>query len=421
MTRDEFSTKYKLLGLLRQGEGPTYSAEHRSTGRAVLVHFLPLDSPTAAMLPDLLSRLGPADAVKIIETLMVEGSPIVVSGALDASGSFEQWLRSRAGVPPLPAAPAASSASPASASSVIPAAEPVGGEFTKLFRSAEESPMGREPDRAPPELKPAAPSASGSFTALFQPGQIRAAGADKPLDASGVIKSAREPAAPAAPAAPADPPPATPPAPGSFTDLFHSSGAPGATVPPPPGGSAGPSVPMRSLRVSTPGSADSPPASSAPLAPPLMGAAAPPAPPLPPPRMGAAPPPAPLAAPVMHSPDLPAAPPLPAAGGANRGYVLPTMIAPEPHAGPMPHPAARPGRSDFTRIVSGRAILGDAPAAPPPPFPPAAAAAPPPAPAAPSPPSPPEAAKGSYLPLIIVLNVVLILAVGLVLYFALKR
>jgi hypothetical protein len=406
MTRDEFSTKYKLLGLLRQGEGPTYSAEHRSTGRAVLVHFLPVDSPTAAMLPDLLSRLGPTDAVKIIETLMVEGSPIVVSGPLDAPGSFEQWLRARAGALPVSGAPAAaaSSSSPDSASSVIPAAaaEPLGGDFTQLFRPAEESPIGGELDRATPEHKPAAPTASGSFTALFQAGQVRAGGADKPLDASSVMKSAEPP--------PTGLPPAPPPA-ASFTELFRGSGAPDPIAPPAPGGSAGPSVPMRNLRLSPPASADAPP-----VMPPAASA------PLPPPHMGATPPSAPLTAPVMHAPDLPAAPPVPrpAAGGANRGYVLPTMIAPEPHAGPMPHPAARPGRSDFTRIVSGRAILGDAPATPPPPPIPAAPAAAAPVPPA-APPSGAEAAKGSYLPLIIVLNVVLILAVGLVLYFALKR
>jgi len=410
MTRDEFSTKYKLLGLLRQGEGPTYSAEHRVTGRAVLVHFLPLKSPTAAMLPDLLSRLGPADSVKIIETLMVEGSPIVVSDPLDAPGSFEQWLRARAGMPPVDDGPVAASSNraPASASSVIPAAapEPMGGEFTQLFRPAEESPVAREPDR--PQPRPAAPSASGSFTALFQPDQMRA-GADTPLDASSVMKSAA-PAGPAAPAAPAVPPAAPPPG-ASFTELFHAAGAPDPVAPAAPGGSAGPSVPMRNLRVSPPASADPPP-----VMPPAPTA------PLPAPRMGAAPPPTPLAAPVMHSPDLPGVPPAPrpAAGGANRGYVLPTMIAPEPNAGPLPQPAARPGRSDFTRIVSGRAILGDAPAAPPPPPVP-----PPPAAAAPAPPAAPpaaaEPATGSYLPLIIGLNVVLILAVGLVLYFALKR
>src|SRR5689334_13972430 len=347
MTRDEFSTKYKLLGLLRRGEGPTYSAEYRPTGKAVLVHFLPVNSPTAAMLPDLLARLGPADTLKIIETLTVEGSPVVVSGPIDSPGSFEQWLRARSGAPPLSGAPgaAASSASPASASSVIPAADPGGGEFTQTFRPAEEGPVGREPDRATPREQPAAPAASGSFTALFQPARDPPR-AEAPPDASSVMPSMRAPAEPPAPAsftdlfhAPESTPPAkldgsspkldassvakqvpptdrSAPAPsgGSFTELFQA-GAPGPSSPPPPGASAGPSVPMRNLRVSTPAPAEAPPA-----VPPLPSA------PLAPPRMGVTAPPTPLAAPVMHSPDLPVPPPLvprPPAGGANRGYVLP--------------------------------------------------------------------------------------------------
>ena len=65
MTRDEFSAKYKLLKQIDGGDGRSYTAEHRPTGRAVMVHFLPADSTSARVLPELIARLGPRDGARI--------------------------------------------------------------------------------------------------------------------------------------------------------------------------------------------------------------------------------------------------------------------------------------------------------------------------------------------------------------------
>jgi hypothetical protein len=90
----------------------------------------------------------------------------------------------------------------------------------------------------------------------------------------------------------------------------------------------------------------------------------------------------------------------------HQGFVLPTMAAPDPLRPPM-GPPPPPASSDYTRILKG------VPGAPAPRDLP-----PPPAPAQ-------TEVKGpggtSYLPLWILLNVVVILAVALVVYVALRR
>jgi hypothetical protein len=86
---------------------------------------------------------------------------------------------------------------------------------------------------------------------------------------------------------------------------------------------------------------------------------------------------------------------------------------------------APPPSSDYTRILKGAAGLAGPPVAPAP-LPPASAPAAP-APAAPAAPAAPPGADGappggpSYLPLWILLNVVVILAVALLLYVILRR
>jgi hypothetical protein len=347
MTRDEFSAKYKLLKQIDGGDGRSYTAEHRPTGRAVMVHFLPGDSTSAAELPGLIARLGPRDGAKITDTLSVDDSVVVVSEFIETSGSFAQWLRGRAGHP----------TPPASASSVIPssASPPREGEFTHLFRHSDDEPM-------------PGPGAGTSQPRLESPA----------------------------------------PSPGSFTELFQPLAESGMAAAPPPPQAAGPSVPVRSVRVPTPATPE-----RATVAPPISGS---PIPAALGPGESRDPPPVPVLRPAdVPSPAIVPGPPLlsslagiPPAGPRepNRGFVLPTMAAPGPPAAPAPPPAFRQGPSDYTRILGGASDFRDAP--------PVLQAASPPA----SSPGPP--AK-SFWPLWLLLNVVLILATGLVVYFALKH
>lgn len=340
MTRDEFSAKYKLLKQIDGGDGRSYTAEHRPTGRAVLVHFLPADSPSSRALPELIGRLGPRDASKITDTLSVDGSPVVVSEFIETQGSFERWLQVRSGTPVAP---------PDSASSVIPSAAPRrgGGEFTQLFRGHADS----EPSRgvadldSPPRHDPPAPAAPGSFTAMFQ--------------------------------------------------RQGEAGSPAEVPLPTP---AGPSVPIRSLRVAPP--------VTPPVAPPARPRVEPPIP-----AQGFDPPPAYALPPavVLPPPLFPSSVVIPPPGPPrpNRGFVLPTMVAPAVRPGPATPPPPRLGPSDYTRILGGASELRD-PSIP----------EPAPEPESSAPPAPP---RRSYLALWLLLNVVLILATGLVVYFALKR
>ena len=81
------------------------------------------------------------------------------------------------------------------------------------------------------------------------------------------------------------------------------------------------------------------------------------------------------------------------------------MAAPGSPPAPSPSPAFRQGPSDYTRILGGAGALGDVPIL---------EAGPPPA-------ATPAPSSRSHWPLWLLLNVVLILATGLVVYFALKR
>ncbi|MGH7525599.1 MAG: hypothetical protein ACREMX_02735, partial [Gemmatimonadales bacterium] len=72
---------------------------------------------------------------------------------------------------------------------------------------------------------------------------------------------------------------------------------------------------------------------------------------------------------------------------------------------PMPSPVWS-GPSEFTRQLQGGPRLGSED---------------PPVLAAPAPPEPPTPQKPSYVPLLLALNLVFIIATGLILYFALKR
>jgi hypothetical protein len=311
MTSDEFNSQYKLLKQITGKGGRSYTAEHLPSGRAVLVHILEENQVGgAAGLDALLERLPPRDKSRVLDTLTVDRSLVVVTQFLQGFEGFQDWLREK------------------TAGTAPPAAPPTGsppqshGEFTQLFRSSGDAPPPAR-DRAPAEVvKPPtpAPAAGSQFTDLF-----RAAGA--------------------------------PPA--------QTQGPDRATIPP---------VRMVGVRVPPP---------PVPALPPEME----------PPRL----------TPNFGPGREPAAQPDPVAGWPRPDEVI--IRTGEPAPPPLPPPSWE-GPSEFTRqlgIVSQP--TGELSTA-------AGVAA------------PQEEAgerKRSYLPLFLLLNLVFILATGLVVYFALRR
>jgi hypothetical protein len=222
------------------------------------------------------------------------------------------------------------------------------------------------PPEPAPEPSPQSPPPLGEFTKLFEPPADSAASAPPPP-----VPSMPAPSMPAASMSSPESPQ------GSFTELFRTPPEPKASPYPIPA-PATPPVEIRSVRM-------------------RLGE------PMPPPR-----PAAPLPSwPASFEP--PQAPPLPKP-------MLPSRRAGEPIVKPppreqLPPPSPLPGwsgESDYTRQLRP---------------------APPPGPADPAPPvvaplpSAEPAAGGtrSLVPLLLVLNIVVIIATGLILYFALKR
>jgi hypothetical protein len=233
-----------------------------------------------------------------------------------------------------------------------------GGDFTQLFRASAE---GESTARPAPEPPPRPQLGEGP-----EPAQHAAPGGFTELfrqqPGAGGSDRERTPAAAA----------------GGFTELFRQAGS-GAARPEPPVESTIPPVPLVSVRMG-------------PLSPPSARPLAPPSarPPVPAPRLGGnfgGPSPAPVAAPPIAAPKLDA-----------------------PDASPRPGapPGQWAGPSDFTRLLSRSPEPDTAePNAP-------AAAAPPPI-------GPAAARKSMLVPLLLALNLIAIVAVGLIVYFALKR
>lgn len=303
MTSEEFSSKYRLLKAMGDGPDRRYTAEHRSSGQMVLVHFIDRDSADlGSELSGLVERLAPPDRAKVLETLTVDRSLVFVTQFIQVGRGFEHWLRAAAGAAP---------ASPP------PAQQPGLGEFTAMFHAGEEAPS--ENQLAPPK-----PTAAPSFTDLFRS--------------------------------------ATP-------DHQTTDPKPAAHRPPP----APPPVRVVGVRVPTP------------------------------PKPVAAKPPE-LAIPKPHLGEVRAGPvaPPPVEAPVPRKAAL---FTPEPPAPPPPRAGSWSGPSDYTRELDPGARFSE----PVPVVPPAA-----------DNPEAPDKRKGSYLPLLLVLNLCFIIATGLVVYFALR-
>jgi hypothetical protein len=348
MTSEEFDSKYRLLKQIAGGRWRTFTAEQRSTGRAVLAHFVDqvaLGGETSLFA--LIDQLNARDRSKVLETMPVGGSLVCVTEVLERFESFESWLRPKSASSPEPAPPAA----PA------PARPPGLGEFTQLFRGLSE---GLPPS---PQPSPAPIQASG--------------GSDSP--------GAPEPAKPRS----------AEPASAGFTELFRAPPAPLPTPQPAP----------RMDPVSPPHDFDSV------LPPPRLDSVSPP------PRQDPGAPP-PLRVVGLRFGSQMEGPPRPLKPNFG-GTFEPPPAAPVPleprlpqelfplDPGPRPMSAAPPpiwsGPSEFTRqLERSPAISSVVPAVQ------AAELEP-----------PPE--KKSYVPLLLALNLIVIIATGLIVYFALRR
>ena len=223
MTLEEFRAKYRLQQRLTQRGVASYHAVD-SSGRVVMVHSL--DSASREEVDHvrgMIHQLNAADRKRILEILDVDGVPVIVTEYLQAFQALAPWLEVRTrGALAAPTVPTA------------PSKGPPRGEFTQLFGPAEipKTPIVESPKSPTPT------PAGGEFTQLF--GAIGPAAADSHKTPEGP-STPLSPAPLAAPAPPAAPPPPTA---GEFTRLFGAikdepAGAapteptPGATPTPP--------------------------------------------------------------------------------------------------------------------------------------------------------------------------------------------
>ena len=348
--------------------------------------------------------------------------PAVKSGGLPASpsspGSFTKMFNAASGESVTPAAGQVQTA-PLQPQSAQPSSGP--GEFTKIFQGIK--PANVPPAASAPTPKQPPPAGPGAFTRMFSNQSASSSVREDPLNSLKAI-GPQESSLKFTGGAPADAEPALP-AQGGFTQL------------------------LRALNQESPQKAAEPPIFQASPAPPAAA-----------PSAGgftqllkalsAEPASAPEAAPSMSANSIPSSSPASPAPPIAAGPVAPPVLPPSPAA-----PHARTGPGEFTRIISGSALrdLQSGSGVPVPPTAPAPAAqsawtppsmpvaspipAPPPAqhfappafafspPSAPPPavavPAPPQTTLQKYLPLILVLNVFLMLAIVLILVFALHH
>jgi len=160
MTSEELRQKYRFLKLVAEQGVRTYHALN-ARGHIVMVHHLPSESPETARLLTLLDALGPADKMRIVERLTVDGAPVVVTQFIQGFQTLPLWLQATA--------QRARGAGPAPAAS-----PPRAGELTQLFgpSSGEKPPPEAAPPRSPEAPAPRPASAErppGDFTGVFGP------------------------------------------------------------------------------------------------------------------------------------------------------------------------------------------------------------------------------------------------------------
>lgn len=376
LTSTEFITRYNLLKPLAEGSIRSLSAAAAATGDVVMVHYLIGSSEENDAILDALDRLAPADRKQVVEGFVIESNHVVVTRFLSGFTSLGDWLSDHiapptTGIRTAPEATAAATLETPAAPQervVVEGGAKDSGEFTRLFGAPQ-----------------------------FAAPQVTAPQVTAPQVTAPQVTAPQATAPKAAAPQPAAPKPAATSEPGEFTRLFGGYQA-----------------------RATPAPANQAPATPAPAP------VAPPAP-LPPPAI----PPFPTAA---SSPPPPPPPPAPARPAIRTPSVVPVPgaapIDPQPPA-PLPPPLAQTpppaapaplqgasAQSEYTRLIASAtpvaSPVASGSAAPAAPSQPTA----PPAPAA----TPADASKRpSYLPLIVTLNIVVLAAIALVLYFVLRH
>ena len=351
MTSDEFNSQYKLLNQMAVKEGRSYTAEHRASGRAVLVHVLDeTQLGGISNLDAMLERLEPRDRSRVLATMTIDHSLVVITQFLQGFEGFEPWLRGKAEAPAAPLPPQAGPP------------DEQHGEFTRLFRAGK-TPV-PPPDRPSPpaNLPPVPPVASNSnFTDLFRAAAGPPAGSPRPDSATiPPVRLAGVRLPPPEPATPESGPP-------RLVPNFESGPEPATPEPGPPR-----------------------------LVPNFETGPGPATPEPGPPRL----------VPNFETGGEPAAP-ASLAGWPRADEVI--IRGGDQPVAPLAPSSWEEGPSEYTRL------LGTAGSA----FPPIGELAQ--AAEATEQREEPEGSKRSYIPLFVVLNLVFILATGLVVYFALRR
>jgi len=407
MTNEELRQKYRLMQLVAEHGVRSYHALD-GAGHLCMVHYLPGASPETAQLVALLDALGPRDQPRILERMQVDGAPVVITQLIPGFASLATWLETRTPRPDAgPPAPAASRGA---------------GEFTQLFgpSSGEKAaPAQAQPHTpAPPRAAPGGADATPALPLQPSPDppdekpSIR--WRDKPESSDRPVVRWKESggAAPrpslAAPPTPPIPEPPVKPAPGrqppksagELTQLFGAAGGEGLDHPAPP------SPAPESLPVADPWGSGR---RASPSGPPPPGISPGEFTRLFQPEKGLGVPSASALergsrdfaqAPEVPPPPAAAAPPPPAPSQPPGEFTRLMGVGP---VGGQPGASAAPG--EFTRMIAG------APASPL-------------APVLPTPPAAPVAGSVQRSPrlvvLVLALGFVVIAALALVLYFALK-
>jgi len=371
-----FHEKYELLALRGGDQEITLPGIEISSKRPVLVHLLAAGyTPENRELLRIIIELSAENQRRVLETGDHDGIPYVVTDILPESLSLRNWVTAGAAAKPEPGEFTRmfqAAAKPAQAKSEAGAGESEPGEFTRLFRSPsgaatatpEPRPVAETLATPPaPEAPPAAPAVprateAAESTRLFQ--APPAPPAPDPMATGDFTLMMRSPLAPEPVRPKAAPLSADPP--GGFTQMMQGG------FPKPP--AAGPAPPASPARKPVPAgeSFDSQSDFTRIFGP---------------------------DAPASDSLTQPAAPQVPLPQGGQATGVFSRRPVP-------PAPEAAPGPGEFTRMFS-------APSPPP-------VSAP-----KPTQPAPAATPAKSYLPLILILGGLFLLAVILILVFALAR
>ena len=261
-----FRDKYELLTLRGGDKEIALPGREISSARPVLLHLLAGGyAPENQELLRVLGNLSADQRGHVLETGDHDGIPYVVTDTLPDNLSLRSWVAAAVvAQPPQSSKPAAEAGAPGvepgeftrlfqavekpkenanTASPVNPApAEPEIGEFTRLLRTPAAEPKAAAPSVAPQQEPAAEP---GEFTSMFQPQPrvaVAAAATSGPPESTGLFQDPVPPPAPrrsgpgeftqamqpplAAPSSyPKPPAPAAPP-PSEFTRLMQGSGLP---------------------------------------------------------------------------------------------------------------------------------------------------------------------------------------------------